>query len=342
MGRIACHWREAFERRGLDFVHICPSVTAPCLHKSLWAFNAWEATKPRLSEAALVLAHEPVSGIFTHRFAATAAFSHGIEARGALLRVEEPPSGNRLKQFLTKPLWTLRRRIGIRGLRTARLALLSSNEDAAYLRDILGRQGPIFVFRNGCDPVSRRDDPSDQQCGRRVLFFGSWLRRKGCDVLVEAAQKLDEMGIHLHWTLAGTGKDEVEVLRDWPERLREKVRVVPLVSRDEEGSLYAKNGLFVLPSRFEGQPLTLLQAMAYGCCCVTSRCCGQKDVVNDRVNGLLVTPGSVTELVGALRELWTNASLRNELAAKAADSMRDRSWRQVSDELAEQVLAVCA
>lgn len=342
MGRIAWHWREAFERRGFEFVHIGPSAAGRAPHKALWGFKAWEAARPRLREAAAALVHEPLSGIFASRFPATVVFSHGIEARGAALAGEEKTAGSPLRRALTRPLWMMRRRAGLRGLKSARLALVSSTEDAEYLRETLGRAGPVFVFSNGCDPVSQKTREHDPRRSGRALFFGTWLRRKGCDVLAEAARLLEEQGIRYEWTLAGTGMEAAEVLRDWPEGLRDRVRVVPLVRGPEEARLYEEAAVFVLPSRFEGQPLTLLQAMANGCCCVTTRCCGQKDVVTDRVNGLLVAPGSAGELAAALRDVWENPELCARLGAGAAEAARDRSWERVSDEVAEQVLAVCA
>jgi glycosyltransferase involved in cell wall biosynthesis len=91
--------------------------------------------------------------------------------------------------------------------------------------------------------------------------------------------------------------------------------------------LYARCGLFVLPSFFEGQPLSLLQAMAYGRCCITTNICGQKDVIQHQANGLLFEPGDALTLAALIQECSGDLSLQNKLGANARETVRDRDWQ---------------
>jgi 2-polyprenyl-6-hydroxyphenyl methylase/3-demethylubiquinone-9 3-methyltransferase len=152
-------------------------------------------------------------------------------------------------------------------------------------------------------------------------------------VLVRAARRLAEGGTRLRWVLAGTGLSEADVLADWPAELRGDVTVRSRIGRPEEDGLYREADLFVLPSRFEGQPLTLVQAMRYGLCCVTTRCCGQIDLIEDGRTGILITPGSEAELADAIAGAIADRSARERIGAAARESVSDRSWEAVSREV---------
>ncbi len=74
---------------------------------------------------------------------------------------------------------------------------------------------------------------------------------------------------------------------------------------------------FVLPSRWEGMPNALLEAMA--CClpCIATRVSGSEDIILDGINGLLVEPENPAELAVALRRVMEDASLAQVLAREA-------------------------
>jgi glycosyltransferase involved in cell wall biosynthesis len=68
-----------------------------------------------------------------------------------------------------------------------------------------------------------------------------------------------------------------------------------------------------LPSFAEGLPIVLMEAMATGCPVVATRVMGVPELVEDGVSGLLVAPGNVDELAGALGKLAGSAGLRESL-----------------------------
>jgi glycosyltransferase involved in cell wall biosynthesis len=339
MGRIAGHWRAAFQAAGFDFIHIGPGQAPRPPHKSLWHRAAWSAFLPMRDRCDIVLAHEAVSGIFAERFPRTAVFSHGIESRGARLCPAggQPSAFPPLRRLLLRPLWRLREKQCLAGLVSGGSVLLSNSEDAAYLAGTLGRpqDKPVTIFRNGIDLADGVAPGSAE--GNAILFFGTWLRRKGCDILVETAKALFAQGVRCRWILAGMGLPPEVVLADWPSKLRGDVQVIPHVGRSDEAALYRGADLFVLPSRFEGQPLTLLQAMAHGLCCVTTDCCGQKDLIADGRTGVLVEPGSSEALGPAIRRHLEDAPARARIGGAARDSVAGRAWDAVSGEVVETV-----
>jgi glycosyltransferase involved in cell wall biosynthesis len=73
--------------------------------------------------------------------------------------------------------------------------------------------------------------------------------------------------------------------------------------------------IFVLPSRWEGWPLALAEAMAAGLPCVGTDVPGIRDIVVGGKTGLLVPSQDPAALAGAIRDLTTDPALRDTLAA---------------------------
>ena len=96
------------------------------------------------------------------------------------------------------------------------------------------------------------------------------------------------------------------------------------VTHDVPSHLRAAD-LFVLPSKREGLPVALLEAMACGLPCVASRLPGSTEaIIEDGSNGLLVAPGDVAALTHAIGKLLDDQDLRHRLGAAARATIAHR------------------
>jgi glycosyltransferase involved in cell wall biosynthesis len=77
---------------------------------------------------------------------------------------------------------------------------------------------------------------------------------------------------------------------------------------------YARADAFALPSFAEGIPVVLMEAMASGVPCVTTRITGIPELIRDGEDGLLVTPSDSGELAEALARLMEEPALHARLA----------------------------
>ena len=341
MGRVAWHWRNAFEARGYEFIHIGPRAVGRPVHPALFPYAAWLRFRRLGIRPAAFLVHEPAGVPFVAAGAPAFVFSHGLERRGWEAALAHPGPPIRARSRLLFPLWRLRQ--ADFALRHARAVLVLNRDDLAETqRHYRRRPEDLFLFRNGVDPLP--DTPRPQKDGGppTVLFLGSWLARKGTATLVRAADLLRRRGTAVRFVLAGTGASEAEVLGAWPAELRGAVRVLPTFSSSEEAALYAGADLFVLPSFFEGQPLALLQALAAGCCCLASDIAGSRDLISHRENGLLHAPGDAIALADEIAECLASPALRAELGKAARRSVAGRTWEAVTSEVADFILETSA
>jgi glycosyltransferase involved in cell wall biosynthesis len=146
-----------------------------------------------------------------------------------------------------------------------------------------------------------------------VLAVGRLAVQKGFDVLLEAAaawQDLDPVPLVV---IAGEGPLDLE-LRSRAAGLG--VDVLFLGHRDDIPGLLAAAAVFVLPSRWEGQPLALQEALRAGTPVVAARV-GGVPVLTGEDAALLVPPGDPRALADAIRSVLTNRPLAARLRAAA-------------------------
>lgn len=339
MGRVAIHWKNSLLKSGWKFHHFGANEVHPPNFKALWALSARRAWYSSGVQTSLMLAHEPSAEILRRTGVPVVLFSHGLERR--CQEMAPPESGiadNPLKKLAMRPLWAWRARQTELGLKRCPLLLLINHEDRDYAVDRYNRRlDEIFIFQNGVNP-SRLDAQHEPSGTPTVLFYGSWLERKGKSVLVRAAQNIAHSGIPVRWLLVGTGGSRESVLRDWPEFMHGSVEIIPNVPALEDDSIYARAHVFVMPSFFEGQPLTLLQAMESGRCVITTRCCGQRDIIRNGENGFLIEPGDADELAVQITASLGNTNLRRSAGIRAKEDMKNRSWDRVSDEVTNRLV----
>jgi glycosyltransferase involved in cell wall biosynthesis len=213
---------------------------------------------------------------------------------------------------------------------TADRVVVLSREDERFLaRRSSGLKGNVVRIANGVG--SEFFDPERVRNGGppRILFVGSWIDRKGINELVAAYAALAETNA-VELVLAGTGISADDVLEAFPAAHRSNVRVIARLDARELRVLHAACDLFVLPSWFEGMPLSVLEAAASGLPLVLSSTCGNIDIVRpaspENDGGLLVSPGDVDGLCNALRRLVRDPELREQMGQRAQTRAREFTW----------------
>lgn len=181
----------------------------------------------------------------------------------------------------------------------------------------------LRIVPNGIDPArfTRPADPAlrarlDPSQGRPLVFTAARLApQKGLDLLLEAAALVPEA----RFVIAGDGPER-GALEARAAALGVAPRLRLLGTRDDVADWLAACDLYVLPSLFEGLPISVLEAMAASKPVVATRIGGTDEAVADGETGILVTPGDASALAGAIRTFISDP----ERARVAGDAGRRR------------------
>ena len=195
----------------------------------------------------------------------------------------------------------------------------------------------ITTIPNGVD-TERFRPPSDSEKSRLRSELGlpeKWLltytgklnRGKGLGVLLRAWRDLMGQTQDLHLVLVGSGSGQYlsceEKLRTYVEEnnLGQHVTFTGYVENVEE---YLKaSDCFVLPSRSEGLPLSLIEAMACGLPSIATTVGGIPDVVMDWENGVLVDPGDNGALRDTIWQLYSEEERTRDLGKHARATVKE-------------------
>jgi len=188
-------------------------------------------------------------------------------------------------------------------------------------------------------PLLRRLKPD----GRFVVgFVGSFKAWHGVDFLLEAFTRLHGKDASYHLLLVGDGPMRAEL----EERIRRlglqhAVTLVGNVPHEEVPRYLALMDVAVAPypalRDFYFSPLKLYEYMAGSRAVVASRIGQVAEVIDDGLTGLLYEPGNEEALIGCIRRLRTDESLRKELGKNARIACSGHSWRQNAERVVHWV-----
>jgi len=210
--------------------------------------------------------------------------------------------------------------------RRSRRMLVNSEAVRNYVEEIPCRaDGWLEVIPNGVDTA--RFDPSRiESVDRKSLglpadgvvigHVGRFREEKGQMYMLAAFKELAERSPEVCFLLVGGGPDSARVAAE-TARPPLAGRVAVLDYQADVRPFLRTMDMFVLPSRTEGMPNALLEAMAMGLTCVSTRVGGTQELLDDGGAGRLVDYGDVPALVNTLEALLEDRSARAQLAAAA-------------------------
>jgi glycosyltransferase involved in cell wall biosynthesis len=208
-------------------------------------------------------------------------------------------------------------------LRADRVVVLAAASREVYTARLGLPEDRVVVLTNPVEwPATVPDrDPRAETIG--ALFLGRLIDRKGVFDLVDALA-----GLHaahrsrLRVTLAGHGDADAVRHAVTAARLDGVVDVRTWIGPDERDELLAAAQILLLPSWWEGLPMSVLEGMAWGLCPVVTPVGGLATLVRDGDNGVVVPVGDPPALTAALDKLLSDDEVRVHTGARARESVR--------------------
>ncbi len=170
----------------------------------------------------------------------------------------------------------------------------------------------IVILENAVPiPVKGKEDYNN----RNLLFLGRLCKEKGIgellDVLPEVAASFPDVKLYL----GGIWADAP--LKEKAEQSGPAVEYLGWLGEAEKQRYMKKCSIFVLPTYFEGQPVSLLEAMAEGMAILTTEVGGIPQMLQNETNALLIPPKSQESLAEGLKKLLSDEELRRRYGEEA-------------------------
>jgi len=321
--RVVCNLASAWVRTGRrvavvtlagpqrDFFQLDPGVTRIALDvagRSAGPVSGLHANLRRVRALRQVL--RQIAAPVAVAFAGSTNVLTVLAAWGLGTRLVISERNDPAKQSLGRP-WNFLRKFLYR-----RADLVTANSHAAL--DTLSSYVPRERLAHVPNPVVFPTPLPSRVVEPLILNVGRLHEQKAQDVLMTAfAEVADEVpGWRLE--ILGTGGLDTE-LRKQITALQLSNRVL-MVGQVDPWPHYARAAVFALPSRFEGTPNSLLEAMSFGIPPIVSNAAGGAlEYVEHGVNGLVVPVDDAEALAAAIRELVNDSEFRERLGLAARD-----------------------
>ena len=202
-----------------------------------------------------------------------------------------------------------------------------------YFRETYGRNTRFIP--NGVDrPMLREAELIREKYGLTkdsyILFLGRLVPEKGIRYLVEAFKMVNT---NKKLVIAGGSSDTDSFMEELKEMAKDDDRIVftGFVQGQILDELYSNAYVYALPSDLEGMPLSLLEAMSYGNCCLVSDIPECSEVVEDKA--LIFKKSDIYDLKEKLQNACDQKETVNKLKEQAADFIcKKYNWDDVVNE----------
>jgi glycosyltransferase involved in cell wall biosynthesis len=187
----------------------------------------------------------------------------------------------------------------------------------------------VQVIHNGVDLdrfKQKKDIPPEFNPDKlRVIFAGRLIPTKGAHLLIDSFNDCDA-----ELYIIGKGPEEKKL-----KKMISKKDNVKFIGYVKDIVPYFQHAdIFVLPSIYEGLPITLLEAMASNNACIVTDIADLSQRFNNDKELILVEPGNVDELSRTLSDLINDERKRRMLARNAKDKMKkDYDWDSIVDQI---------
>ena len=189
----------------------------------------------------------------------------------------------------------------------------------------------IPVIPNGVDSL-KFTAPDRDWSSPRLLSVGRVVFQKGFDLAMRALSHWKEL--EWTWTIAGDGPQMANLKAMAEEHgIHARVHFTGWLSSEQLKEQYAAANVFLFPSRHEGMPNAVLEAMASGLPVVGTRIAGNEELIVDGETGTLVPPEDADALGEALKPFLVDAQMREQMGYAAHRRVELLfSWNRVAEQ----------
>lgn len=219
---------------------------------------------------------------------------------------------------------------------TLRLCSRASFISRSAARDVLGESESVdaHVIYNAL-PTGDTNDRQPSLPPADLLFVGTPGDRKRVNALPFVLRRVRDVRPDVRLRIIGFRLDDHGELRGLFDRfhLRDAVVCEGALTSDEVRPFYRASKVLLVPSAYEGLPMVVLEAQQAGLPCVATRVSGHPEVIEDGVNGFLVTLDSPDDMAARCLDILADPHLQQQMGDNARNLIAERfSPRRQLDE----------
>lgn len=178
----------------------------------------------------------------------------------------------------------------------------------------------IHILENGVQKSTfERENYEDHN----LLFLGKVCEEKGLNNLFEAVKNLKSEIPEIKLYIAGAGETERYQKLSSEFNIETHVKFLGWITGEEKEKYLKKCSVFVLPSYSEGLPVSLLEAMSYGCTCIATSVGSVPEVIISGKNGILIAPKNTEELQNAIRKCMVSVEEKKGYGNQAIKTIEE-------------------
>ena len=224
--------------------------------------------------------------------------------------------------------------IGKRVINSYDLVLAITRWEIPYLLKLGCRKNKIIYSPNGIPEEFFKSKPKSGN-KNKILFLGRIAPIKNIEVLIKALKIVNNPSIRLD--LIGPAESNykkklVEMILDL--KLEKQIKFVnPIYNLKKKIKAIDAASIFVLPSKREAMPQSLIEAMSRGKICISSDTEGGKEIIKDEANGFIFKNGDERELAENIKYCIKNSSKLGNIRKNALQLSKKFNWKILSKEI---------
>lgn len=225
--------------------------------------------------------------------------------------------GGNFREFYYESKSKLKQRFICRVLNLADKFIVLSEEWYEFFNPIVKKE--LLQIVNNAIVVP--DIEKKEYRNHSILYLGRITPEKGIRELVSAFEYVRKKYPDSVLYLGGIFEEEA-----FSKEIegREGISFLGWIGKELKNKMLSECSIFALPSYFEGQPISLLEAMACGCCCVSTQVGGIPQIITHNHNGILVEAKNQEQLTNSLLSVIDNAEIKSRMGAEAKNTIREK------------------
>lgn len=236
--------------------------------------------------------------------------------------------------LIDNPQVWLKKALHIIALKYVQTLIVISNNHKSQLIKLLGDSvsEKISVIYNGIEEgrfVPSDNDISLERKDVIILEIARLTKVKGQELLIESFEILKSKYGNIQLWFAGIGT-QLETLQAIVnnKNLSDSIKFLGFI--EDTPTLINRSDIIVLPSYNEGLPLSLIEGMAMGKPLISTDIAGIPELIENEINGLLITPGRVDELTLSLSKLIDSKELRIQMGQKGRKLFQEKFTQKMT------------